>query len=139
MVRIYRKTRRNIQKYDVAVSLYKKLILQEYNLDEVVVELANVYEKTSNKEKAIVVLESNMNKLQNQVKACNILYSLYAGNKEKQLAILFKMREINTDNPKQMTVIEKRIKRLSNKNNKDATIKSSNSYLSKFSYNFKRY
>lgn len=121
------KRARNIQKYDVAVSLYKKLILQEYNLDEVVVELANVYEKTSNKEKAIVVLESNMNKLQNQVKACNILYSLYAGNKEKQLAILFKMREINTDNPKQMTVIEKRIKRLSNKNNKDATIKSSNS------------
>lgn len=117
---------RNIQKYDVAISIYEKLIQQEYNLDAVVVELANVYEKILNKEKAITVLENNMNKLQNQVKACNILYSLYAGDREKQLALLFKMQEINTDNPKQMKVIKKRIERLRNKN---IVTKSNNSIL----------
>lgn len=121
----YKKMHQEAQKarltknFKKAELLYKELIESNYELDSVVKDLATMYAQMGNPNDAIVLMESYLDRFENNIKAYNVLYTLCNGkDSRKALDIVEKLIELNKDNPRKLSNLQKKKERLIKKINK---------------------
>ena len=114
----FSRRQRLIKNFAVAEKGFLELISRNFEFDAVVRDLAAMYQEWQNAQKAIVLLENNLPKLEEKVKTYNLLSLLYQsiGDKKNAVAVMEKALDLippsNKANEKKILKLKKRINNL---------------------------